>query len=624
MKSIREKSNQIFHMAQQIVPAVQLVSKFQRIRRCNNYAKLQISKVPNTEDTIKFKLDTQEIIYTVDMFRDTINLPVETSKNPFVAPVNIQTIEGFMNRVGYQGVVDKVIALYTKNLAQPWQTMFKVFNRCLTTRTTGHDQTKINILQLFHVVVNRTNVDYAALLWWDSMNYVSQKKDYIQYPRFTKLIIADLMKKYETITPRIEEDYHSIKDDIPLVSVYTIGNVTVRGMLIPDEFLTKEIRATDDYKESTPRAHRTPTLTTASPQGKMRKQSVGESISPQKSLKITIRQKQVDEGDKYEQSYDDADDSDDRLDPGSHKENPEHVDDDDDEEKVDEKKDNEMGSLETRIAEMQTPIPTTPRSLRTILSSDKNITQELRDTVSLPTATTSKDPHSKRRISSKYSHLPEFNAQAPKIIEELFKNSVQNNVIQVHHTTTTSVETTSSTDLQEQMDDDIHSQRHNDHQEDDAPLEGEKRVKRHKTSKSSKFARGSSSKQSAKDSITYVTKQQQQQQEWDAWVEETVINEDEVIPEDETPELIIEFQNVDKRIPTIFDHARMEATLNDMLRNQFKNAEENPNEPPRYLYNKALFFLKNGNTEEKKYILSLHKIHAERFPEANLEEKMNH
>nr|GEX91293.1 hypothetical protein [Tanacetum cinerariifolium] len=195
--------------------------------------------------------------------------------------------------------------------------MFKVFNRCLTKRISGHDQTKINIIQLFHVVVNRINVDYAALLWWDFMNYVSQKKDYIQYPRFTKLIIADLIKKYETISPRIEEDYHSIKDDIPLVSVYTTGNVTVQGMLIPDEFLTEEIRATNDYKEyemmfvrvdilmnqpqlvvsthgthrSTSRAHGTPTLTTASPQGKKRKQRAGETSSPRKLLKVTIRQK---------------------------------------------------------------------------------------------------------------------------------------------------------------------------------------------------------------------------------------------------------------------------------------------------------------------------------------------
>ncbi|GJW04276.1 hypothetical protein Tco_1563132 [Tanacetum coccineum] len=127
--------------------------------------------------------------------------------------------------------------------------MFKVFNRCLTIRTSGHDQTKINILQMFHVVINRINVDYVALLWWEFMNNVNQKKEAIQYPRFIKLIIAYLMKKFLDIPQRIKEDYHSIKDDIPLVSVCTTRNVLVRGMLIPDAFLTEEIHATNDFKE---------------------------------------------------------------------------------------------------------------------------------------------------------------------------------------------------------------------------------------------------------------------------------------------------------------------------------------------------------------------------------------
>ncbi|GJZ10687.1 hypothetical protein Tco_0545446 [Tanacetum coccineum] len=233
------------------------------------------------------------------------------------------------------------------------------------------------------------------------MNCVSQKKDYIQYPRFTKLIIADLIKKYVTISPRIEEDYNSIKDDISLVSVYTTGNVIVRGMLILDEFLIEEIRAIDDFKEyetvflnvvvpmnqpqpvvstqrphrSIPRAHRTPTVSTASLQGKKRKQNVEETNM---------------------------------LEPESHKENPEYIDDDDDNEKerTNELKDDEMGSLETRIEHMQISIPTTPRSPRINLSSDKNITQELTDTVLVPTTTTSKDPHPKRSITSKYNHLP--------------------------------------------------------------------------------------------------------------------------------------------------------------------------------------------------------------------------
>ncbi|GJW38038.1 hypothetical protein Tco_0060958 [Tanacetum coccineum] len=185
----------------------------------------------------------------------------------------------------------------------------------------------------------------------------------------------------------------------------------------------------------------------------------------------------------------------------------------------------------------------------------------------------------------------EFDAQAPQIIEELFKKYVQNNVIQVHPTTTTSTETTSSADLQQQlylkMKSNLQDQANDPTLWDvlkqyDAPPEGEKRVNKHKASKSSKSARGSSSKQSAKDFTTY---------------------------------------NIDNRVPTIFDCARMKATLNDMLSNQFRNAEE-------YAYHleQATDFMENqinGNTKEKKYIPSLHKIHAERFPEADLKEKMS-
>ncbi|GJU85464.1 hypothetical protein Tco_1293010 [Tanacetum coccineum] len=184
-----------------------------------------VSKMPNTKDTIKFKLNSQEIVYP---------------------------------KAGYQGVVDKVSAFYTKFLAQPWQTMFKLFNCCLTTRTFGHDQTKINILQLFHAIVNCTHVDYVALLWWDFLNYVFQNKD----------------------------------DDIPLVSVYSIGNVLFRGMLVPDAFLTDEIRVTDDYVEyETVFAKVSPTLTTDIASKKKRKQVAGETSSPRKLLKVTITQK---------------------------------------------------------------------------------------------------------------------------------------------------------------------------------------------------------------------------------------------------------------------------------------------------------------------------------------------
>nr|GEU85341.1 hypothetical protein [Tanacetum cinerariifolium] len=118
---------------------------------------------------------------------------------------------------------------------------------------------------------------------------------------------------------------------------------------------------------------------------------------------------------------------------------------------------------------------------------------------------------------------------------------------------------------------------HNEHQEDDASPKGEKRAKRYKSSKRSKSARGSSSKQ--------------------------VSDVDEVIHEDESPET----KNIRRPGP----HAKV-----------FYSPQRNPNEPPRYLYNKDLFFLKHGNTEERSYILSLHKINVVPFPEDDLEEKL--
>ncbi|GKB63908.1 hypothetical protein Tco_0920094 [Tanacetum coccineum] len=277
-------------MAQHVIPAAQLVPQYKPIRRCNNYAVLQ-----------------------------------SILCSPECKIVGLILLDHCLSHA---------LAATGDNLAQPCQTMFKVFNRCLTTRTSGHDQTKINVLQLFHVVINQTHVDYTALLWWDFMNNMFQKKEAIQYPRFTKLIIFNLMKKFPNIPKRIDEDYHSIKDDVPLVSVYTIGNVSVRGMLIPDAFLIAEIRETDDFKEyetvfmkvavpmnqpqpvvsyqgtnrNTPRAHRSPIISAGPLETKKRKQTAGESSLPRKSLKITIKQKQI--------FKKDDDDSDDRIEPG--------------------------------------------------------------------------------------------------------------------------------------------------------------------------------------------------------------------------------------------------------------------------------------------------------------------
>nr|GEU61640.1 hypothetical protein [Tanacetum cinerariifolium] len=54
---------------------------------------------------------------------------------------------------------------------------------------------------------------------------------------------------FDYIPKKLEEEYHSIKDDTLLVSVYTTGKVTMKGMLIPDNLITNEIRDTQAYKK---------------------------------------------------------------------------------------------------------------------------------------------------------------------------------------------------------------------------------------------------------------------------------------------------------------------------------------------------------------------------------------
>ncbi|GJY97009.1 hypothetical protein Tco_0513919 [Tanacetum coccineum] len=133
----------------------------------------------------------------------------------------------------------------------------------------------------------------------------------------------------------------------------------------------------------------------------------------------------------------------------SHKDKPEEIDNDDkknDDDKHDDAKDDKnddddhslirtqrMGSSENRTEKMQTPILSPPRSPRTDLSSDKAIAEEL------------ERESSKAIVSALISQ--EFVAHAPKIIEELFRIYMQNMVLNVHPTTSTSTATTS--DLQQ-------------------------------------------------------------------------------------------------------------------------------------------------------------------------------
>nr|GEY89626.1 reverse transcriptase domain-containing protein [Tanacetum cinerariifolium] len=270
-------------------------------------------------------------------------------------------------------------------------------------------------------------------------------------------------------------------------------------------------------------------------------------------------------------------DSSDRIEPRSYKEKLEEiVDDDDKNDDVKEYKDDDddnddddhdchsliktqrTGSLEIRTEKIRTHIPGLVKRLcrrqEIILKLATSATNDLIQD-NLPKLVT--DVVKKERESSQPAVSAvisqEFAAHAPKIIEELFKIYIQNTVLNMHPTTKLwnklkakyekSFALTSSCGYEA-----FRKRDHDEHQ-------------------------GSSSKQPAKETNTSAS-EQPQQQDLVACVNIPVIDEDEVILEDETFKLINGFQNVDKQVPTIYGHERIEATIRDLLSNQFSDAEE--------------------------------------------------
>ncbi|GJV60371.1 hypothetical protein Tco_1466471 [Tanacetum coccineum] len=71
-------------------------------------------------------------------------------------------------------------------LLQPWQTLCKIFSKCLTTRVTGWDQPPLQIMQMLYCFINNIHLDYAELLW-EAINYsLHHPASSIPYPQLQR------------------------------------------------------------------------------------------------------------------------------------------------------------------------------------------------------------------------------------------------------------------------------------------------------------------------------------------------------------------------------------------------------------------------------------------------------
>ncbi|GKA27251.1 hypothetical protein Tco_0713419 [Tanacetum coccineum] len=142
---------------------------------------------------LKFMLDKKELTLTLDDFRTIFHLPQATDNNHdrFVpAPKFSETVPFYINNLGFTLELRSPSNFKTTGLVQPWQTLCKMFSRCLTTRVTRYDQPPLQIMHMLYCFVKNIHIDYADLLWEGFHYSLEHPTTLIPYPKFTKLIVS--------------------------------------------------------------------------------------------------------------------------------------------------------------------------------------------------------------------------------------------------------------------------------------------------------------------------------------------------------------------------------------------------------------------------------------------------
>nr|GEU34728.1 hypothetical protein [Tanacetum cinerariifolium] len=286
----------VFHMVQQIIPAAHLVLKFQSIRRYNNYVVRQsIPCSPECKIVGHILLDhpfsyaltaTTDVlaVYLQQFWKTVSKLPVETPYNLFIPPVNIEIIKSFMSRIGYLRVVDKKYPSISSRIEEDYHSIKDdipleyeavfvgvvvpmnqpqhVASTQRTLRAPGH----LPLLLLVLKEQEESNTFADSMLNDDNDDDSGTKIEPGRHKENPNVVVDDddvnvtKSNDDEKNDENVEKmnDIREVLDHcnnvVPELTFAKTNEmikevVTVRGMLIPDAFLTDEIRATDDYKE---------------------------------------------------------------------------------------------------------------------------------------------------------------------------------------------------------------------------------------------------------------------------------------------------------------------------------------------------------------------------------------
>ncbi|GJZ71559.1 zf-CCHC domain-containing protein [Tanacetum coccineum] len=180
------------------------------------------------------------------VIRQIFHLPQATANNhnSFVpSPLFSDVVPFYKQVLGFTIELKTQSNFKTTGLLQPWQTLCRIFSKCLTTRVTGWDQPPLQIMQMLYCFVNNIHVDYAELLWEGLYYSLHHPTSSIPYPRFTKIIssLASLLLLNMVLKGLKRQKEAKI-----------VKNRQETGKRQKDKSKNKEIRPEDHHKPDQP------------------------------------------------------------------------------------------------------------------------------------------------------------------------------------------------------------------------------------------------------------------------------------------------------------------------------------------------------------------------------------
>ncbi|GJY44844.1 hypothetical protein Tco_0433057 [Tanacetum coccineum] len=162
-------------------------------------------------DAYNFMLEKKKFQVYMEVFREILQICPRILNQEFIAPPLEEELVTFIQELGYSCRCNMLSAIHTDQMHLPWRTFVAIINREIS----------------------------------------SARKEHMSYPRFTKVIINNIISKDKTISMRNKINLHTIRDDSLLGTLKFVSKTQDSqqyGALVLDDMINHDIKDSKDYK----------------------------------------------------------------------------------------------------------------------------------------------------------------------------------------------------------------------------------------------------------------------------------------------------------------------------------------------------------------------------------------